>query len=60
MKATPTEKMETIRLVEGSSLGVKRTLAELCCRLGRGWERTPRRFAAPVLTLDPEATFAFR
>jgi putative transposase len=29
VKATPAEKMETIRLVEGSELGVKRTLAEL-------------------------------
>ena len=29
MRATPEEKLETIRLVEGSSLGVKRTLAEL-------------------------------
>lgn len=29
MRATPAEKLETIRLVEGSSLGVKRTLAEL-------------------------------
>lgn len=29
MRATPSEKIETIRLVEGSSLGVKRTLAEL-------------------------------
>ena len=29
MKATPSEKQETIRLVEGSDLGVKRTLAEL-------------------------------
>ena len=29
MRVTPAEKMETIRLVEGSSLGVKPTLAEL-------------------------------
>jgi len=29
VRATPAEKLETIRLVEGSSLGVKRTLAEL-------------------------------
>jgi len=29
VRATPEEKLETIRLVEGSSLGVKRTLAEL-------------------------------
>lgn len=29
MRATPSEKIETIRLVEGSNLGVKRTLAEL-------------------------------
>lgn len=29
MRATPEEKLETIRLVEGSSLGVRRTLAEL-------------------------------
>jgi hypothetical protein len=29
VRAAPSEKLETIRLVEGSSLGVKRTLAEL-------------------------------
>ena len=29
MRAAPEEKLETIRLVEGSSLGVRRTLAEL-------------------------------